>query len=81
MKLVSGEGNAFVGGRATESDIVNTVFVVDSTQLPFHRAESYHQFHDGIGKKFSAAYTRDLKQAKLRDGSISSVPGCMEYPM
>lgn len=39
MKLVPGEGAEFRNGRATETDAINTVFVVDSNALPFHQAE------------------------------------------
>ena len=31
MKLVAGDGNEYVGGRATEGDTFNTVYVVVST--------------------------------------------------
>lgn len=39
MKLLRGEGAEFRNGRATEDDAVNTVYIVDSTALPFHQAE------------------------------------------
>lgn len=39
MKLVPGEGGEIRNGRATENDAVNTVYIVDSTALPFHQAE------------------------------------------
>jgi hypothetical protein len=80
MKLVRGEGNAFINGRATEDDAVNTVYVVDAQQLPFHQAEMYHQFHNGMGKSFPVTYLKGMKEAKLKDGTIGSVPGCLEYP-
>lgn len=35
MKLVRGSGNELVRGRPTEDDVLNTVYVVDSTKLPF----------------------------------------------
>lgn len=81
MKLVRGEGNTFVNGKATEDDAINTVYIVDAATLPFHRAEVYHQYHNGIGKSFPTEYLRDMKKAKLQDGTIGSVSGCMEYPM
>ena len=28
---------------------IDAVWVVDSTVLPFNRAEVYHQFHNGLG--------------------------------
>jgi hypothetical protein len=43
------------------------------------RAEVYHQFHNGLGKVFSPAYTRDLKQAVLSSGKIGPT-GCLEVP-
>jgi hypothetical protein len=39
----------------------------------------YHQFHNGLGKVFSPAYTRDLKQAVLSSGKIAPT-GCLEVP-
>jgi NH3-dependent NAD+ synthetase len=80
MKLVRSEGNRFVGGKATEDDAVNTVYIVDSTELPFHQAEIYHQYHNGIGKSFSKSYLVDMKDAKTKDGTIRNVAGCLEYP-
>lgn len=47
MKLVRGYGNDFVDGKPLENDRVNTVYILDSNDLPFNRAELYHQFHDG----------------------------------
>ena len=51
MRLVEGRGNAYrAGGRASEGDDFNTVWIVDSATLPFYQAEVYHQFHNGIGE-------------------------------
>jgi hypothetical protein len=80
MKLVRGEGNRFVDGKATEDDAVNTVYIVDSDKLPFHQAEIYHQFHNGIGASFPTEYLVDMKKGKMKDGTIRSVAGCLEYP-
>jgi hypothetical protein len=55
MQLQEGDGNSSPDG-ASEGDRFNTVWVLDSTRLPFYRAEAYHQFHDGIGKPFSPDY-------------------------
>lgn len=41
MKLVPGEGGEIRNGKATENDAINTVYIVDSNQLPFHQAEMY----------------------------------------
>lgn len=55
MALREGRGNQYVDGRPTEDDEFNTVWVVDSEALPFYQAERYHQFHDGLGKKFGVS--------------------------
>lgn len=48
MELREGSGND--AGKTKEDDEFNVVWVVDSSQLPFHRAERYHQFHTvGVG--------------------------------
>ncbi|GAX81266.1 hypothetical protein CEUSTIGMA_g8698.t1 [Chlamydomonas eustigma] len=56
MDLKEGAGNEFQGlfGKPTEDDLMNVVWVVDSNQLPFFKAEQYHQFHNGIGKRMLA---------------------------
>lgn len=66
-------------GAPREGDEINVVWVVDSKQLPFYRAEVYHQFHNGLGKAFPAAYTRDLKAAVAATGKIGPT-GCLELP-
>lgn len=55
MQLREGDGNSSPDG-AVEGDRFNTVWVLDSGRLPFHRAEAYHQFHNGIGKPFGPEY-------------------------
>lgn len=80
MKLVPGEGNTMTSGKATENDAVNTVYIVDAEKLPFHQAEVYHQFHNGMGKSFPQEYLVDMKKAKIRDGTLRNQQGCMEYP-
>jgi len=50
MELREGHGS---GGQAREGDEVGVVWVVDSQQLPFYRAERYHQFHPGAGLAFA----------------------------
>ncbi|WIA37212.1 hypothetical protein OEZ86_014164 [Tetradesmus obliquus] len=79
MELREGKGNVYERGQAVEGDEINVVWVVDSDELPFYRAEVYHQFHNGLGKAFSPAYTRDLKQAVLSTGKIAPT-GCLEVP-
>jgi hypothetical protein len=51
----------------------------DSDKLTFNLAEKYHQFHNGIGVPFPAAYTRDLKRLSESAGRIQET-GCPEYP-
>ena len=80
MKLVPGEGNNFKNGKATENDAVNTVYIVDSQALPFHQAEAYHQYHQGMAADFGPQYLVDMKKMKMKDGTVKSIPGCLEYP-
>ena len=49
----------------------------DSEKLPFHLAEQYHQFHNGIGHAFPPEYTQDQKAALEAAGRIHST-GCPE---
>ncbi len=37
MRLVAGRGNEFVGGKPTENDVLNTVYILDSAELPFYQ--------------------------------------------
>lgn len=55
MELRAGDGNSPADGAA-EGDRFNTVWILDTGALPFHLAEKYHQFHDGIGKPFPPEY-------------------------
>eukprot|EP00195_Chlamydomonas_chlamydogama_P012112 CAMPEP_0202897334 /NCGR_PEP_ID=MMETSP1392-20130828/6121_1 /ASSEMBLY_ACC=CAM_ASM_000868 /TAXON_ID=225041 /ORGANISM="Chlamydomonas chlamydogama, Strain SAG 11-48b" /LENGTH=296 /DNA_ID=CAMNT_0049582943 /DNA_START=108 /DNA_END=999 /DNA_ORIENTATION=- len=80
MELREGRGGAWASwNRPTEDDLLNVVWVVDSNQLPFYRAERYHQFHNGIGKAFPSEYTQSLKEAVARAGRIDPT-GCPELP-
>jgi peptide methionine sulfoxide reductase MsrA len=82
MDLKEGSGNEYQGplGVATEGDELNTVWVIDSNKFPFFRAEVYHQFHNGLGKKFPSSYTKDLKEAALAKKLIGET-GCPEWSM
>ncbi len=53
--------------------------MVDSADLPFYRAEMYHQFHNGIGKMFPTSYTWSLKTQFAQEGKIGPT-GCLELP-
>ena len=78
MRLVRGEGNVMKSGaKPTETDVVNQVWIYDSTKLPFYPAEVYHQFHDGLGYKFPLEYTRGVKANALQRGLIEQT-GCPE---
>ncbi|GFR42666.1 hypothetical protein Agub_g3477 [Astrephomene gubernaculifera] len=79
MVLREGRGNDMERGRPTEDDVLNSVWVVDSDQLPFHRAERYHQFHHGLGKLFPLEYVRDLRNAVAGAGRMEPT-GCPELP-
>jgi hypothetical protein len=79
MELRAGGGNVYDNGRPVEGDEFNVVWVVDSNQLPFYRAERYHQFHNGIGKAFGRDYTQDLKSAMIQAGKLDGT-GCPEFP-
>ncbi|KAL4418860.1 hypothetical protein ABPG77_002927 [Micractinium sp. CCAP 211/92] len=79
MRLLPGNGNEYdPSGRPTEGDEFNTVWILDSNQLPFNQAEVYHQFHNGIGAAFPKSYTQDLKKAMIDSGKVQPT-GCPEY--
>lgn len=76
MTLIEGKGTG------DEPDLVNTVYVVDSDALPFYAAESWHQYHDGIGHSFGKRYKRDAKRAAMDAGAVPRPgdTGCPEFP-
>lgn len=79
MELKQGQGGGFAAdGRPLENDELNTVWIYDSERLPFYQAEMYHQYHNGLGKKFEKEYTSDYKQAAMESGQIKAT-GCPEY--
>ena len=79
MKLVPGEGNRVTerGGKPSETDVINQVWIYDSNALPFYQAEVYHQFHDGLGYKFPLEYTQGVKRKAFERGLIAPT-GCPE---
>lgn len=80
MRLVAGAGGDFDGrGKALEDDEINTVWILDSTALPFNRAEKWHQFHSGVGHPFPKSYTQELKEQVAKTGKIDPISGCPEY--
>ena len=78
MKLLRGEGNRpGQGGKPTEDDVFNAVWIYDSNDLPFYAAEMYHQFHDGLGYRFPEEYTVELKKKAMSRGLVKDT-GCPE---
>ena len=78
MKLLRGEGNRpGQGGKPTEDDAFNAVWIYDSNDLPFYATEMYHQFHDGLGYRFPEEYTVELKKKAMSRGAGQGhgVPG------
>eukprot|EP00802_Teleaulax_amphioxeia_P016721 Tamp_16846.p2 GENE.Tamp_16846~~Tamp_16846.p2 ORF type:complete len:153 (+),score=22.62 Tamp_16846:615-1073(+) len=61
MKLVAGKGN--------DPDVANTVYIYDTQQFPFHRAEQFLQFKQ---------CPLELKNAQIREGRIPAT-GCPEH--
>ena len=79
MELREGAGGEWkADGSPTEDDLLNVVFVLDSDKLPFYQAEQYHQYHNGLGKKFPEKYTKEMKQAAMAAGTVRET-GCPEY--
>lgn len=79
MNLKEGSGNEYTGlGKAREDDELNTVWIIDSDKFPFYQAELYHQFHNGLGKRFPTTYTKDLKEVAV-ENKIVKETGCPEY--
>eukprot|EP00192_Tetraselmis_astigmatica_P011835 CAMPEP_0117672884 /NCGR_PEP_ID=MMETSP0804-20121206/14162_1 /TAXON_ID=1074897 /ORGANISM="Tetraselmis astigmatica, Strain CCMP880" /LENGTH=403 /DNA_ID=CAMNT_0005481555 /DNA_START=64 /DNA_END=1276 /DNA_ORIENTATION=+ len=80
MEMMPGKGNLFDRkGFASEDDVLNRIYVMDSNEFGFHPAEVYHQFHNGLGKGFPKAYTQELKTKALEAGVIKTT-GCPENP-
>ena len=60
------------------SDLMSDlIWMQDSSQAPFHLAEQYHQFHNGIGIPFGPEYTKRQKQVAQRMRRIGPT-GCPE---
>lgn len=43
-------------GTGGDADMLRKIYVMDSTQFPFHQAELYHQFHDDMMERYSQSY-------------------------
>jgi len=70
LKLVPGQGG--------DPDTLNqgVVYIYDTAQFPFNRAEMYHQYHDDVSKPFSAGY-KGLKK-KFQQAGVIGPTGCAE---
>lgn len=85
MQLREGQGRASeiggagAGGGADEGDELSVVWVVDSSKLPFYRAEQYHQYHRGMEGSFPASYLKEQRDVALKQGRIDPT-GCLEFP-
>jgi len=80
MTLKPGVGNVISAGRPSEGDEPGTVWVYDSSSLPFHRAEAWHQMHAGLEGSFPRSYLVDQKKASVAAGRAVPVEGCPELP-
>ena len=56
----------FAKGKGNDADLKALVWIMDSSEYPFWRGETYHQFHDGFarGENYPDAYN------SLRDGLL-----------
>jgi peptide methionine sulfoxide reductase MsrA len=89
IQLREGQGRkAEIGGAAEasssasgadEGDEIGVVWVVDSSKLPFYRAEQYHQYHRGLEGSFPASYLKGQRDVALKAGRIDPT-GCLEFP-
>lgn len=73
MPLVRG-----AGGPGSDSKDQYVVYVYDSREFPFFRAEGYHQFHANlvVGRPVPDEYLKDLKEAQAGLGRIDDPPRC-----
>ena len=63
-------------GRGDDDDARGAVWVYDSEVFPAHRAENYHQFHDGFarGEDYPSSYN-NIKNVLDADGALPDT-GC-----
>jgi len=54
----TGDKLDFAVGKGDDGDAAKVVFVMDTKEFPFFKAENYHQFHDGFnwGEDYSREY-------------------------
>lgn len=70
LKLVPGQGG--------DPDTLNqgVVYIYDTAQFPFNRAEMNNQYHDDVSTPFSAGYKK-LKK-RFQDAGVVAPTGCAE---
>jgi len=76
MPLIRG-----TGGTADDTEDEYVVYVYDSREYPFFRAEAYHQFHANsvIKRSVPSSYTEDLYGVQDDLGRLYGT-GCVEWP-
>jgi peptide methionine sulfoxide reductase MsrA len=78
-RQAEGAGEGAAAEPNDEGDVVGVVWVVDAEQLPFYRAEQYHQYHRGMEGSFPASYLKGQREVALKAGRIEPT-GCLEFP-
>ena len=75
MKLIEGKGSNF---GDIEGEFI--VYIYDSKEFPFFRAENYHQFHtnDVLKRELPLSYVQDVKRIQSDIGRLEKNPGCPE---
>lgn len=63
----------FAKGKGDDPDRRALVFVMDTTEFPFHIAEQYHQYHDGFnfGENYPASYN-NLADRQAKQGILGA---------
>lgn len=73
---LGGDKLDFAKGKGDDPDRRALVFIMDTSEFPFHIAERYHQYHDGfnIGENYPALYN-DLADLQAKQGTLGT-SGC-----
>ena len=63
----------FAKGKGDDPDRRALVFVMDTSEFPFHVAERYHQYHDGfnIGENYPLSYN-NLADRQAKQGTLGT---------
>ena len=68
-------------GRGDDADLLNVVWILDSTAFPFYAGEVFHQFHSNFfqspGMPYPDTYVHGLWEAQQNAGIIGPT-GCPE---